>query len=307
MNCSCPKCKSYITEEISSLPNEGVFLRCHSCNTNFNVKKESFARRALHKGDDISCVECGSKPGPSIYCQNCHAVYPDYYVTETTSVARKQLGKILAGLNAINRLGKSKEARHYQPEFAPSTASTKKAVKISAKSPQLAGIIALLLILIGGSAFYYYQQKIENEYMGKYVKALFVIKTSEDYNRKLCEKIAADWKTRQIASAPGLTPAEQTFLSRGVKDAESLMQKVQNPPKKFKASAEALTQLHEVYRKHQTLAASPTGTQENFVSASQKLDVEFRKSAAEMKAALPEKLIEKLEETKNKFKEMQGF
>lgn len=309
MKCSCPKCKTDISEDLAEIPDDGVLLRCAACNTNFNLKKESFARRALRRGEDITCAECSSQLGPAIYCQSCHALYPDYYITETTSAAKKQLGKVLTKFKSINRLGKARTVSHQQSKYMPAATAKKKTkgIKLLNNPAQLALTLGILLVILGGFGFYYYQQKIENEYMGNYVKALFVIKTSEDYNIKLCEKIAVDWRTRQSATAPAPIAAERTFLSRGLKDSETTLNKARKAPKKYTASAEALVHLHEIYKKHQTLTASPTGSLESFAAASKTLENDFRKSAIALKSVLPEKLSAKLDAAKTKFKELQNF
>lgn len=309
MKCSCPKCKTEINEDLPSIPDDGAFLSCASCSANFNVKKESFARRSLHRGSSITCAECGSEVGPAIYCQDCHALYPDYYVTETASAAKKQLGKILAKFKVLNRLGKTGKAKTHPKEPIP-TATTKqkaKGVKIPVQSAQFKGALAILLVIICSAGFYYYQQKIESEYTGKFVKALFAIKSSEDYNIILCDKIAADWRARQSATAPGIATAERTFLSRGLKDAETVMKSVPKPPKKYSASSDALTQLFEIYKKHQKLTTSPAGSLETFTASAKSLDNDFRKSSIALKASLPEKLTDKLADAKKKHKELQNF
>lgn len=311
MNCSCPKCKADITEELSFIPDEGVFLRCPSCNTNFNVRKESFATRAQHTGDDISCAECGSRLGPAIYCRECHALYPDFYVAETSSAAKKQMEKFFSRLAAINRLGKTgdKKQHHHAEYDAPAATAKKngKGLRLPSNPVKFTASLAILLIILGCGGFYYYTQKIENDYMSKYVNALFVIKTSEDYNKKICEKTLADWQAKQLPAAPALVSSEQTFLSRGVKETELVMKDIPKPPEKFKASGDALVQLYEIYKKHQKLAAAPSGTPESFIAESRKLDDSFRKGATALKTTIPEKLTDKLNESKVKFKELQGF
>ena len=99
MTCTCPKCNAEIELDPADIPAEGSFNKCSACNTNLEIRKESFAKRALYKSTEISCAECGSPPGTSIYCQNCHAIYPEILVIETSSAAKKQFGKILASFN----------------------------------------------------------------------------------------------------------------------------------------------------------------------------------------------------------------
>lgn len=306
MRCSCPKCKADITEDFPEIPAEGIFLACPHCSANFNLKKESFARRALHKENEISCAECGSAPGHSIYCQNCHAIYPDYLVTETSSAAKKQLGKLLRMLNTLNR----SSVHHHKGHAATQVPQKKiviKGIKLPGQPVQLAATLIILVALIGGSGVFFYLNKIESEYTSSYVKALFVIKSAEDFNNKICDKISTDWKTKVSAAPPAPSAAEMTFLVRGLKDTETVMSKINKTPEKYLASKDSLMKLLEIYKKHQTLAVSPSGGPDIFNVSSKKLSDDFRKEAATLKAGLPEKLSDKLTEFKAKHKEMTDF
>src|SRR5512136_611053 len=102
MTCTCPKCKAEI--ELAEIPPESSSHKCSACNANLEIRKESFAKRALYKSSEISCAECGNPPGTSIYCQSCHAIYPEILVIEASCGAKKQLGKIIASLNLLKKI-----------------------------------------------------------------------------------------------------------------------------------------------------------------------------------------------------------
>ncbi len=306
MRCSCPKCKTDITEEFHVIPAEGIYLSCPQCKANFNLKRESFARRALYKGGDISCAECGNEPGASVYCQSCHAIYPDILVAESSSAGKKQLGKILSIFKNLRK--KSVKPTHtISISPSPKKQVAFKGIKLPGQPLQLAATIIILVAFLCTAGAYYYLNKIESDYMGNYIKALYVINVSENYNISHCEKFSADWKTKLTAGAPTLGANELTYLSRGLKDAEIVMQKLGKPPKKYLASNEALLQLYEIYKKHQALAVAPTGYPDSFAASSRKLGEDFRKSATTLKSGLPEKLSDKLTVAKTKFKQLQSF
>jgi hypothetical protein len=305
MKCLCPKCKTDIINESPEIPDEGIFLECPECKTTFNIKKESFTRRSLYKNSEISCSECSSEPGSTIYCQNCHAIYPDFLVTESSSAAKKQFGKIFGLLKAFNRIS-VKKPNSIAASQAPQKQIAIKGIKLPGQLTLYLTLL-ILVLLIGGSGVYYYLDKIESAYVNDYIAALYVIKTAEDYNNKICEKISNDWKTTPSAATISLTAAEKTFLSRGVKDTELVVKNLSNPSKKYLASYDALTKLLEIYKKHQALTAIPTGTPESFGTSARNLSDEFRKHATVLKAALPKKLAEKLSASKAKLKELQNF
>jgi len=305
MRCSCPKCNSAIELDIREIPADGSFNKCPECGTGFLLRKESFACRALRKGDNLTCAECGSQLGPAIFCQNCHALYPDYHATETSSAAKKQFGRILATLSAINKIGASKGSKPSHHEYKPS-ADTKSAAPAAKKGggQQTAFILTCLILLValGAGGFFYYQNKKDNEYGEKYVRAIFVIKSAADMNKNLSAKIVSDWKAAATPQAPKLAAGEQKSLNSAMKDVDLVMQELPDAPEKFIASREALGTYLDNYKKMQSLNSSPSGTADSFAEAATKLDGEFRKSGTAMKSGFPQKLAEAFAEGKKKYK-----
>jgi len=304
MRCSCPKCNSTIELDIREIPADGSFNKCPECGTGFLLRKESFACRALRKGDNLTCAECGDQLGPAIFCQNCHALYPDYHVTETSSAAKNQFGKLLARLSVINKLGAPRTARQTHHEHAPS-ADVKKAPS-AAKTPsqQLTFILTCLVLLValGAGGFFYYHNKKEKDYSEKYVRAIFVIKLAADLNKKISTKTVSDWKSAGLPQPPKLSALDQKSLGNAKKDVDIIMQELPPPPKKFSVSRDALGKYLDTYKKMQSLNTAPAGTADSFAEAAAKLDDEFRKSGTAMKNAFPEKLAEAFAEGKKKYR-----
>lgn len=293
MNCFCPKCSASITPDIRELPAEGAFLKCPECSAGFSLQRETFARRALRKGAQVSCAECGSQLGPTIYCPGCHAIYPDYLVTETSSAARKKLAKLLRSLSGS---GKKKTAHvwlGHEQRGGTATAATKGG-RLPGKPLQLVLALILLIALAGGGGFYYYQDRAEQEYAEKYVRALSGIKTAATHNIQLSTKLINDWRTTQTPTPPSLTSQELKSLASGRSDLEAMLKRIEEPPEKFAPSREAIKKYHESYLKLNTLLTTPPSSLDSFADSAKKLEADFRKSGRELKAGLPPKIADRL-------------
>ena len=198
MTCSCPKCTAQNEFAPSDIPSDGLFNKCAECGTNFVIRKESFARRALHNSDEISCAECGSRPGASIYCQNCHAIYPDFLVIDTSSAAKKRLGKLLATLTALKNLKIGGTATPSVESYtaAPVKPGKAKGLSLPGQPAQLFAILIVILLLSAGGGYYWHQDKQEAKYTASYIRALIVVKMGRDFDIKISSRLAADMKTR---------------------------------------------------------------------------------------------------------------
>jgi len=306
MTCSCPKCNTQVEFDPAVIQAEGSFSQCSQCSTNFIIRKESFARRALHKGDEISCAECGSHPGPSICCQQCHAIYPDFLVIEASSAAKKQLGKILATLHILKNLKIGGPAKPSLERYtaSPSKPAKTKGLRLPGQPAQIAAVVAAILVFSAVAGYYWYQDRIATAYSENYVRALFVIKTSRDFEIKTSNRLAADMKAGAAAT---LTAAEKKSATAGKADVEMLMKRLGKVPAKFTASNDALKKLHESYSKLHSTVTSPAGMSDIYLSSVKKMDDDFMRTAGELKAGLPEKISDRLAESRKKYKQLQDF
>ena len=306
MTCSCPKCNDQIALDPSAIPPEGSFNKCTACGTSFVVRKESFARRALHKSAEISCAECGNPPGSSIYCSSCHAIYPDFLAIETSSPAKRQLGQLLKTLNALKNLKLGGSAQPSADSYSdlPLTAGKTKALHSPRRSAQLLAALVILVLLFGGGGYYWYQEKEATKYSQNYVRALLGIKLARDLNLKMSTRLSADMKTGISAS---LTAAEQKSAASAKKDVDSLMQRLEKVPAKFTPNNDSLKKLYGSYAKLQTTVTSPAGTSDMYAASIKTIDAEFKKNSGELKSGLPEKISAQLSVTSKKFPALQDL
>lgn len=306
MICSCPKCKSECEFNTAEMPQDGSYQSCAECGNNFVVIKESFARRALHKGDEIVCSECGSHPGPSIYCQSCHALYPDFLVIEATSAAKKRFKKLITTVNSLKSLKSGSGTQSYSDDFStPSaTAGKNKNLKLRGQPTQFLAVIMIFLLLFSGGGYYWYQEKKAQKYTKSYIRALLGIKIARDLNLKFSNRLLADLKSGK----PSVLSADEQNLTTSAKnDVEILVKQIGEVPEKYAKNDSALKKLYEVYSKLHSTVKAPTGTSDTYAAAVNVVDTEFRKTASELKSGLPEKISTQLNETSKKFKALQDL
>src|SRR6185369_8246062 len=304
MTCSCPKCNAPVDFDPTDIPSEGSFNKCSECGTNFVILKESFAKRALHKSDGISCAECGNHPGSSIYCQSCHAIYPDFLVIETSSAAKRRVGKLLASFNALKSLKIGAATPSYETYDAASISSGKtKGLNLPGAPAQLLVILVVLLSLAIGGGYYWYQDKQEAKYTHNFVRALVVVKMGRDFDINISNRLAADMKT----GASSLTAAELKSSGDCKGDADALMKRIDNVPTKFTTSDDSLKKLYDTYSILHTAAISPSGSADIYSGAVKKIDDDFRKTARELKTGLPERISAQIAESSKRFKGLQDL
>lgn len=303
MRCLCPKCNAHIELDLGNIPAEGSFSKCQECSAGFLVNRVSFAKRALHKGDEITCAECGATPGTSVFCQNCHAIYPDFYVAESSSAAKKQVGKIFGFLNKRNGASVKTSGKALSTDYGSVAPQKVKGLKFSGLAATLVAVLALSLA--GG--YFWHLNKLETAYIENYVRTLFVIKSATDLDLKTCTRISTNWKTSMLPNPPQPTGAELNYMSGANKDVETLLKSIGEAPDKFKANSEDLSKLAEVYKKLHAFATTPSGTIDSFTSTTALLDEEFRKSAGSLKSRLPEKISAALTDSKKKYKALEDF
>src|SRR6185369_4395119 len=296
MTCSCPKCKAEIEFEPADIPSEGSFSKCSACSANFAIRKESFAQRALHKSDEISCAECGSHPGSAIYCQSCHAIYPDFLIIESTSSAKRGFGKILSSLKFLKamQIGGSAKPSYESYDTAPARPRKALGIPLPGAPAQLAAVLITLILLASGGGYYWYQDQQAAKYTERYVRALLGVKLGRDFDIKISNRLSADMMKGVSAT---LTAAEQKSAAAAKKDVDNLLKDVDNVPEKFTASNDALKKLYDTFSLLHTTAISATGSADVYSGSVKKIDDDFRKSARELKAGLPERISVQLGES----------
>jgi hypothetical protein len=303
MRCLCPKCNAHVELDLENIPEEGSFKKCPECNAGFLVNRVSFAQRALHKGDEITCAECGTTLGTAIFCQNCHAIYPDFYVTEASSAAKKQVGKIFGFLNKLNGASGRTTGKAASTDYGSVATPKGKGLKLSG----LAAALSVLVVLAIGGGYFWYQNKIETAYAENYVRTLYVIKSAADFDLQTCTRIATDWKTSMTPNPPQPKESELTGMKRGDGAIETQLQSIGETPEKFKANRDDITKLAGVYKKLHAFATHPSGSIDSFAATTTQLDDEFRKSADSLKSRLPEKISATLADSKKKYKALEDF
>ncbi len=306
MTCTCPKCKAEFEFDVTAIPAEGSFDKCSACNVNLVIRKESFAKRALYKSSEIACAECGSPPGISIYCENCHAIYPEILLIETSSATKKQLGKILASLNLLRNLKLTATAKSHKEGFSPTPASGKtkgKGVKLG--SPlQVALTLLLILGVVAAGGYFWYQDKVATEYSENYVKAIMGMKSARDFEIKTSNSLAGSWKAGGVAT---LAEKEVKLLASSRKDVDTLMKRIGKVPPQFTASNEAIIKLNNSFGKLHAAVTDTSGTSDIYAVTVRKNDDEFLSSAKALKAGLAGKLADIFNESARKYKTLQDL
>jgi len=305
MTCSCPKCNDQIALGPIDITAEGSSHKCSACGTNFVVQKESFALRALHKSDEIACAECGRQPGASIYCQNCHAIYPDFLVFDTSSATKRQLGRLSKALSSFNNLkfGGSAKPSIDSYNASPSKPVKSSSLQLSGKSAQVI-IIMAIISLLGGGGYYWYQDKQATAFTANYVRAILGIKMARDLDLRISARIATDIKAGATAA---LTAAEQKSAASAKNDVDALIKRFDKVPGKFTVSNDSLHKLYAAYSELHTAVTVPLGSADIYTGTVKNIDADFRKSAQELKSGLPEKISSQLSVSSKKFKALQDF
>lgn len=301
MTCTCPKCKAAFEYDVAAMPAEDTFDKCPNCKTNLSFRKESFAYRALYSSTEIACAECGSNPGTSIFCEDCHALYPDILVIEPSSVAKK-LSKILASSNQPKHSKSSAAATSHQESFRAASSGKGKGVKVG--SPlQLAFIVVLILAAVAAGCFFWYQNKVATEYSEQYVRALFGMKSARDFEIKASSGLVNTWKA---GGASTFTEKDLKFITAAPGDVDTLMKRIGKVPDKFTASHEALTKLNNNFKQLHAAVIATAGAADIYAVTVQKMDDEFMRNARTLKSGLPPgKLAEKFEKSRKEYKALQ--
>lgn len=306
MTCTCSKCNAEIAFDVATIPVDGSFTKCSACNSNLEIRKESFAKRALYKSTEISCAECGNPPGTSIYCENCHAVYPEILVIKTSSAAKKQIGKLLASLDILKNIKLKAPVKSHKESFSPSPLPGKgKAAKRPGSNARMVVILVLVFLvasLAGG--YFWHQDKIATEYSQNYVRTLLAIKTARDFEINVSNRIVTNMKTGMTAT---LTAAELKSVTSGMKTIDTLMQSLGKVPAKYSANHEAINKLSVSFGKLHASVTTTSGSSDIYAGSVKKLDDELMQNARDLKSGLPKKISETLAASSKKYKALQDF
>jgi hypothetical protein len=106
---------------------------------------------------------------------------------------------------------------------------------------------------------------------------------------------------------PKPTGVEMSYTTKAYPGVETLVKRIGDAPEKFTSSNEAIGKLFTVYTKVHSFSTKPSGTIDSFTATAKLLDEEFRSSARTLKSGLPEKISDKLNESKKKYKALQDF
>lgn len=305
MTCTCPKCKTAIEFDVVTIPAEGHLQKCTSCQANVEVRKESFAKRALYKSPEIYCAECGNNPGSSIYCQSCHAIYPDILTVATASSTKRQLDRIIGSLKKLNYKFKQPSITSHSTEAIATPVAGKKAkagIKLPGTAAQLAVTLVLLLGVLMAGGYYWYQDKVATEYSQNFVKALLGVKEARDLDMLISSRLVANWKG---GGASTLSANEVKMAESAKKDVAILMKRIGKVPKKFNVNNDALIKLLDNYEKLHAATTSHPVSADIYADTVKKMDSEFMKNAREIKTGLPEKIAEVFNTSKAKYKPLQ--
>jgi hypothetical protein len=182
--------------------------------------------------------------------------------------------------------------------------------KLRSRYIKLAVGLLIAILLLSGGRLYYRQHKAKQQYAFNYVRAVYLIKTGSDRSLKACANLAEEWKAKSQAGQSGIphiSAAEETALMKIKAEVEVYMRKTYTPPKEFAPAKDNLAKLQGSYLNLHSLALSPPGTLSAFTETVSRSEAEFRKSAKDLKAGLPDDISEELRKGALRRKELQDF
>lgn len=297
MKCSCPKCAASIQVELGQISEGGAYRKCPECNARFWTHKESFALRAYKKDGRIYCGTCGSELGHANICHGCGALHPGYCVVQLSKPARRKIRKSDYSVS----LSQKQKKQVYTLSPTPSVESRK---------PLLAklGLLALVVVLAATAGIYYLNLKTMKGYSRNYVRALYGIQSGTDRGMELCLKTATDWRAKQEsgqAFGARLNPGETARLIEVKDEIDRILQQMDETPEKFSDARAKLDRLYGIYAKLHALNLSPPKSLIEFTDATTSLQANFDKAAQELKASLPEELLEEIRMAAPRYKNLQ--
>lgn len=298
MNCTCPKCKTTTHIDHSGIPENGTDRICEACKSRFWIYRESFGGRALKKRGEIFCAACGGELDRSIACPSCGKLYPEYAFAQATKAAPKRTVHVRSTYYIRRR-----PARKPLPQKVVAPKKTEKKLSIVNKY-SISAMMLVILVVTGTIAYVKYIA--EKDYSANYVRALYGIKLGTDYSLKPFENKASN-SENSANSARNTSKEEQSKLNTIRTQVDNLMKKTEKPPQKFVIAREKLNTLYGVYINTCTLALQSSGSAQENSDSAEKLRSEFRKSAQELKSALPMQLSNELENARAKYRSLRDF
>jgi predicted Zn finger-like uncharacterized protein len=297
MNCSCPKCSASIHVELDQLSEGGAYRKCPECNGRFWTHKESFVLRAYKKTGKIYCDTCGSELGAANICHGCGALHPGYCVVQLSKPARRKIRK------SDYSVSLSLKPKKQIYTLAPTSS-------VESRKPLLVklGLLALVVVLAVTAGLYYHNLKTMQGYSKNYVRALYGVKSGTDRSMELCLKTAADWRAKQESGQnfdARIAPGETAKLTEVKDEIDRILQQMSETPEKFSDSRAKLDRLYGIYTRLHALNLSPPKSLAEFTDATSRLQGNFDKAALELKASLPEELLDEIREVAPRYKNLQ--
>ena len=312
MNCSCPKCDALIETNHLEVSAKGSSINCPECNDKFWAIREGFALRAYKKQGRIYCFDCGEELGTEHLCVNCGSQCPDYCIVQAAKpVPRKQQK---AGFEfSFARKSKDPKPSRLKPSLGrqPSSAEAspdKGETKTGSRWMIYAGILVVSLVLLVATGKAYMGYKADKEYSKGFVTALYGVKSGTDECLKMIDALAAKWE-RETGSERGMIPRmEKKDRERLVKIKSRVDQAVDGmieTPEKFSDAKAKLGRLHGIYEQIYDLALSSPNDLDTFKSSRSKIETDFFRAASELKRAMPKVMMDELEISINKYKNLE--
>ncbi|HJV64821.1 MAG TPA: hypothetical protein VJ550_03710 [Geomonas sp.] len=312
MTCNCPKCLATIDVDLPEFGDEGTSASCPACNATFYIHPESFGGRALRKTGEVSCAACGGQLGPHMHCPNCGLPFPGYLVVSLSKKPpRRKVSKIRITSSPIKKRKQSSmnlptlEAAMRQEEPAKISLARVKVKVGSRKLPVIVVSVLLVLAAAAGGGFFYLKKQAETAYKNNFVIAAYGIQVTADRSRAVCQKLAADWKTKTDAGQ-AFTPRPSLDDDRDLNQIklkiEATKGKIAEEPAKFKGCNDKLNRLDLASAKLRTFALSPGNALPAFNDSLAKADNSYKQAANEFKAGLPQELMEALSNGAQKYK-----
>jgi hypothetical protein len=309
MTCTCPKCHAIIELDLPEVTDTAAPAACPACNTRFNLYRESFGARALHRSGEISCASCGSILGPQMHCASCGAQFPDYLVASLGRKKVRKEGKKLqlrtspfpkrtSTVNHVPTLEMS-----MRPEVA-TTARTTSSSKYPKPLVMVSCALVLIALIAGGSAWYL-KNKTEKAYAKNFILATYCLQIGIEKALKSSTRISTDWKQKQASGqtyTPRPTVVEERDFTIINNKLDPALQDLTVTPEKFAGCAEKLDKFKAVYAKLHSLVVTPGNSLPNFTDMANKADAENQQAIKEFRSGMPDEMIRELNNASLKFK-----
>lgn len=297
MNCSCPKCEADIQVDASRITEAGTSTSCPVCKSRFWMIQEPFVLRAYRKAGSTYCGKCGSQLGLSNMCTACGEFFPSYRVVQSSKPVRRKAVK--EGFSFNLSLKPARKGRAFSPE---STRTSRKPLLA------LLGLVAVVAVLAVAIGSFFLNMKAEQQFSRNYVLALYGIKSGADRSLNALSKTSVEWKAKTDSGQVFIlrvTPEEKADLNEVKDEVDKVMQQLNAPPEKFVAANDRLVRLYQVYLKLYALNLTPPATLPDLTNAVGKLDGDFNRAGQELKAGLPEELLEEIRKVAPRYKNLQ--